>query len=122
MKDHIHVVWEFLQPLNMKDSINRFRRFTGKKIVAYLKEVGPEYLENFMSERKDRKYKVWKINPDNFHLLHESIVIQKINYVHENPTKGDYQTVEHGELYLHSSAKAYSLGKSNFSFLTLFQG
>ena len=120
MKDHIHIVWEFGNSLLIDDILNRFRRYTGKAIMEFIRNIDEEYLNHFKSERLDRVHKIWKINPSNFHLINEAIVIQKIGYINDNPTKGDYEVVDCSENYLHSSAKAYLENRSNYSFLTLF--
>jgi hypothetical protein len=83
--------------------------------------VEPLYLDNFHSDRNDRKYKIWKLNSKSVHLVHKDIVSQKIQYIHDNPTKGEYFLVENPNDYPYSSAYSYSKLSSQLPFLTLLK-
>ena len=122
MRDHIHVVWQFGDLNAIQKNINTFKKYSGRSIVDYLYSLKSEYLEYFVSGRKDRKHHVWKRSEGRLHITGPKIMKQKINYIHNNPTKENYRSVEEVEDYLFSSARAYSVETSNFSFLTLAKG
>jgi len=119
LKDHVHIIWD-LHDIDINKLEHSFKSFSAKKIIEYLKETEPLYIDNFLSSRKDRNIKIWKLNSKSIHLTHRDIIIQKIKYVHENPTKGDYFLFDKPEDYPHSSAGCYSKSKKQFPFLTLF--
>jgi len=117
MQDHIHVIWEILKHLDIKSIENSFKINTARNIVIYLKSVDLSYLDNyFRSLRKDRHYKIWKLNSNSFHLLHPDILKVKLNYIHLNPTRGNYKSCTKAEQYLHSSALSYKEKKYIFAF------
>ena len=120
MRDHIHIVWEMLNENLIDDIITSFKKHTGREIVKYLSIVNDDYLEDyFTSIRKDRKFKIWKHSKGNLRIKGQDILINKIEYIHNNPIKGDYKQVEKVEDYTFSSAQAYRLKSSNFRFLTV---
>ena len=119
MRDHIHIVWQVLGGQSVEDVIMSFKKHTGKLICNYLKDVDRKYLEYFISDRKDREYKIWKISKGNILVNSPNMLNVKIRYIHKNPTKGDYKTVEDSTSYYFSSAKAYSVQSKNFSFLSV---
>lgn len=118
MSDHVHLLWLIEYQHFIDDIVTKFKKFTGKRITDYLKANDPEYLNYFLSSRSDREYKIWKIKSKNIKITHPSIFIQKLNYIHENPTKGTYKTVDLPEEYIFSSASFYLKGDKYFDFLT----
>lgn len=121
MRDHVHVVWSVDNSIKtIKEIVFSFKSFTSHKIIKILK-TKPDYLSHyFTSIRKDRKYKFWKLKSLSIHLLNPNIVFQKINYIHKNPTKGNYKVCSAAEEYQYSSAKLYKYGCSEFAFLKKF--
>ena len=122
MKDHIHLVWEMHNGQHVDDLITSFKKYTGRLISNYIKSMDEEYHNLFMSERQDRKYKIWKLTKGNILIHSHQMLVVKICYIHNNPAKGDYQVVEECTKYLYSSALAYSKQSSNFRFLTVLEG
>lgn len=117
MPDHIHFVWD-IPHAEEKAIINSFKKFTAKKIVQILETLDKEYLtNNFTSNRKDRKFKIWKLNSNTFKLTHPNFVFQRINYIHNNPTTGRYAVCQNTSDYEFSSAQFYLVGNSKFKFL-----
>jgi len=118
MKDHIHLIWK-VKSGTIKEIVKSFKSFTSKAILKKIRLIDYEYLDNFVSDRKDRKYKFWKLNSGHFKIDSHSMLCQKLNYIHNNPTVGDYKVVELPQEYSLSSACAYYQQRSNFSFLSL---
>lgn len=122
MRDHLHIVWKLNGKKTIEEVGTSFKKFTGRKIVKLLKKIDLNYLEkNFTSPRLDRKFKFWKLDSKHYEMIHEDILIQKIIYIHRNPTKGDYKVCEKPEDYKYSSAKSYKLKSTRFKFLNLLK-
>ncbi len=118
MRDHIHLIWQ----VNLHDPKvlrTSFTKFTGRAIVQYLKITNEEYLKNFKSERIDREHKIWKQSKTDLLIRHNDVYLQKLTYIHNNPIKGNYKSVENPEDYRYSSATSYLIGEKNFRFLTI---
>ncbi len=120
MRDHMHLVWEIKDDEILSEIRSKFKSYTGRNIVKMLGNVDQEYLENFQSERQDRKHKFWKIGKYSYHLKHRDIVLQKIRYIHQNPLVGDYKSVDRVEEYRYSSARFYKFNDLHFKFLKRF--
>ena len=119
MRDHIHLIWQILKFNELQSILKRFKQYTGLSIVKLLKTESHLYLSNFDSNRNDRIYKIWKLTSSSTRIMHPDIFLQKRNYIHENPTKGIYKSVDLPEEYLYSSAKSYADNYSYFPFLDL---
>lgn len=121
MQDHVHLIWKNLRSNRNVSNINSFKKYTGNKILKYLAANHPEINHLFLSDRKDRKNKFWKLNSMSIP-INDLVTFQKIiDYIHKNPTKGDYKYSDLPYEYQHSSAMAYFQKESNFSFLTLLE-
>ena len=121
MPDHIHVIWENNENQVISELEMMFKKHTSKQLKKFIEKEEPIYLANFLSDRKDREYKFWKLKSKSIHLIHRDIILQKIEYIHFNPTKGKYKLVEIPEEYINSSSNSYCLGRTEFTFLTLFE-
>jgi len=118
MPDHIHLIWK-LNNITINEISQKFKSYTAKEILGELKNYDEDVFDEFISERKDRKHKFWKLNSGRLRIKHWDILIQKINYIHKNPIKGAYKKVDDSSEYYFSSAFSYEIGESEFSFLKL---
>ena len=120
MNEHVHIIWQVKGKIEINDVVTSFKKYTGRKIVKYLQLNNEVYLEYFLSGRFDRDFKIWKIKSKNIKIIHPDILIQKINYIHYNPVKAGYESINKPEDYYSSSAIFYAEGKTNFNFLTSY--
>jgi putative transposase len=89
MEDHIHLV---ASSPDLSRNVRRFLSFTARQLIDHLTESGEtahlRALErNRLDNRKSHRYQVWR---PGFHpqaLLSNSMMDQKINYIHENPVR-----------------------------------
>ena len=115
MTNHIHLVARANPPHRMSDFLRDFKKFTSKKIVeevAYINESRREWLLDkfsFEARRTSRAdyYKLWKDDNHPIDLDNNGIdIMQKIDYIHENPVRAGW--VEFPAHYLYSSARDYN--------------
>ena len=66
---------------------------------------------------KDRKFQLWERNPLSVPLLSQSVVEQKIIYIHNNPVREKWMLAEEPHKYKYSSASYYHTGVDEFGFL-----
>lgn len=121
MRNHIHIVWQKIGKEKIGHVITSFKKFTGREVANYINDTNSEYLSHFISVRKDRKYKIWKLTKGNILIHSLKMLGVKIRYIHKNPTKGEYKTVGDCTNFYFSSAKAYAKQSSNFRFLTVLK-
>ena len=75
----------------------------------------------YQSDKSDRKFQFWKRDPLAIPLSNENILIDKLDYTHNNPIKDKWKLAISPEAYKFSSADFYASGKDEFNFLTHFR-
>lgn len=114
MTNHIHLVCSIEPPLRMTDFLRDYKKFTAKAI--------PEDIQNLPESRRDwmlyrfefagkfdkriEKYRFWQDKSHPVELTRNEMIVQRINYIHENPVRTGL--VARAEDYLYSSARNYA--------------
>ena len=118
MPNHIHLIWEMLA-LNGKESpAGSFAKFTAHEFKKYLLLTDAVELENFRSDKIDRKYQFWNRDPLAIPLTSEKSFQQKLNYIHFNPLDEKWNLADCPENYLWSSARFYETGYDEFAIVS----
>ncbi len=88
MPDHIHLITDSAR------SISDVLRFTNgivaKRIIDYLKDNKFESsLAKLREQEKNRNHKhsLWEHHPNAFRITGEDTMMQKVNYIHQNPVR-----------------------------------
>lgn len=87
-----------------------------KKLLA----ENPSLLKEYSIEKSDRNFQFWKRDPLAIPLINEKILVQRLKYIHDNPTKGKWDLCEWPEEYRWSSARFYQNGYDEFNILKNF--
>jgi len=106
MFDHFHIITDGKR--SPSDSLRYLNGVTAKRILDYLKENEFESSLNKLRQfpKKDNyKYSVWEHHSDKNLLTSEPFLMQKVNYIHNNPVKDGI--VDRPEDYLYSSARIW---------------
>jgi len=109
LENHFHMVASWPSCSNIIQSL---KRHTARQIVQLLQEQKKEWLlyqlAYFKKQyKRENTYQVWQ---EGFHpvlIQNENMLIQKIEYIHNNPVKRGY--VERPEHWLYSSARNFLL-------------
>ena len=120
MPNHIHLIWKILNQNGKESSAASFTKFTAHQFSKYLKENDAEYLQRFVVSKADRKMQFWKRDPLAIPLGSENTLIQKLEYIHNNPIQEQWKLSKLPEDYSWSSAQFYMNGIDQFGFLTHF--
>ncbi|MBC8052101.1 MAG: transposase [Sphingobacteriaceae bacterium] len=119
MPNHVHALIAFS---NSEKSINSIVG-NGKRFIAYelvkrlqqgkfTKEL--ELLSGWVNptdRSRNKKHEVFEPSFDWKECYDEKLVEQKLNYIHENASKGEKRLVESPDDYEHSSARFYITGQ-----------
>ena len=120
MPNHLHL----LIFVNDGENINRLlangKRFLAYEIVKRL-ELQQQYeILNQLAlavtakeKQRKKKHRVFEISSDIKPCYTEKFLLQKLNYIHNNPTAGKWKLARLPEEYLHSSACFYMLNKQH---------
>ena len=113
MSNHIHA---FIRSNTGKlsDTIRDFKSYTSKQILLAI-EMEQESRRDWMlnlfefsakQHKRNEKYQVWTHENHAEYIYSNKFIMQKINYIHENPVRAGI--VEKPEDYLYSSARAFA--------------
>jgi putative transposase len=107
MLDHLHWITDSAQK---PSEILRFvDGILGHRIIEYLKRNKcQKSLDKLRGAEKARgyKYSLWDHHPNALWLTSESVLMQKVNYIHQNPVRAGL--VDRAEDYLWSSVRYWT--------------
>ena len=114
MTSHIHLLCKATNGFILSDVMRDFKRFTSKKIIQTIieePESRREWMLDYFSKasehlKKKQNYKVWQNGYHAEHIYSNKFILQKLNYIHNNPIKD--KIVTQPEDYYFSSARNYA--------------
>ena len=107
MPDHFHVVTDSM--LSPSQTLRFINGTTGRRVIDYLKERNHEAsLKKLRHEIRPRQYgySLWDHHPEARLLLTESMLMQRVQYTHQNPVSAGL--VKCPEDYRWSSVRCWS--------------
>ncbi len=106
MPDHYHILTG--SEREPSDTLRFLNGISAKRVLDHLKASATSSLEKLKMFKKKRgyKYSVWEHHADTFLVTSESMLMQKVNYIHFNPVKAGL--VEHPDDYLYSSSRIWN--------------
>ena len=119
MPNHLHCILHFpTADFDLNKIIGNAKRFIAYEIVNRL-EVNKEaaileLLRVSLTQREKKKgqlHKVFKQSFDAKPIFSDTLLMQKINYIHNNPASGKWNLAKDFVSYQHSSASFYELGQ-----------
>jgi len=107
LENHLHLI---ASSDDLGKSINSFKRHTARQIIDLLKTSNVKTILDQLSFYKkahkgDRKYQLWQEGIQPKQIQSDSMMIDRINYIHNNPVKRGY--VDEGKQWRYSSARSY---------------
>jgi putative transposase len=107
LENHLHCI---LQAEDLRQQIQDFKAYTAKAIIAYLEQQNVtkllQLLKFFKKPHKaDSTYQVWQEGSHPQLISSEEMLLQKLEYIHQNPVKRGY--VDLAEHWRYSSARNY---------------
>ena len=122
MPNHLHI----LAFVNTKQNINTMLA-NGKRFLAYeiVKRLKNQNQKDILKElelavtpkerQRMKKHRVFEASSDIKPCYTEYFLLQKLNYIHNNPVTGKWKLASLPELYPHSSAAYYLLNQPHKS-------
>jgi REP element-mobilizing transposase RayT len=116
MSNHAHVIWQSKSG-NLSGTLRDFKSFCTKEFIETIeceKESRREwllYMFKFFANKtnQNKDYKIWTGDNHPEQITSQNFLIQKLNYIHENPVRAGW--VRKAEDYVYSSASNYSHGR-----------
>lgn len=117
MPNHIHLIWKMLAMNGKEMPHASFMKYTAHQFLNDLTIHHPKVLPYFESSSGEREYQFWERNSLPIHLYTDSVLQQKLQYIHFNPVAKKWNLAEDFVSYKYSSAKFYEEGIDDFGFL-----
>ena len=107
LENHMHCI---LQASDLGQQLHDFKAFTAKEILAFLEESNAVKLLNLLAffkktHKTDSRYQLWEEGSHPQLIQDEEMLLQKLDYIHQNPVKRGY--VEEAAHWRYSSARNY---------------
>ena len=122
MPNHVHIIWQIQDKYEKLKVQQSFLKYTAQQMKFLLLQNDEKELETYKVKACDREYQFWKRNPVSIELWSRPVFLQKLNYVHNNPTTPRWKLCHFPEEYKYLSACFYETGKNDFDFLTHYLG
>ena len=128
MTNHIHLIFRSVGGQHPSLLLGDFKRFTSKTIVKAIHNSSDEsrkkyYLDSFRKAASRssnvNNYQFWQHDNKPIELWSNSVINEKINYIHLNPVQAGF--VYKPEDYLYSSAKNYIDEKGLLDDIVIFR-
>lgn len=108
MENHLHLI---AAASNLSAEIARFKSFTARKSIDYYLSRGDAFILKQLAYHKrkhktDRPYQFWQEGSHPQRILDEGMMVQKLEYLHNNPVRRGY--VDLPEHWRYSSARDYA--------------
>jgi len=117
MSNHIHLILS-ARNHDTSEILRDFKKYTSKQIIAAIENNKHESRKDWMlrifreqgeKNSRNKTYQFWRQDNQPKELYSSAFIVQKINYIHNNPVEAGI--VERPEHYLYSSARDYHQGE-----------
>jgi putative transposase len=122
MPNHIHLIWQIQDGYEKSKVQQSFLKYTAQQKKFILLKTDVRELAKYKVEASDREYQFWERNPLSIDLWSRPVFLQKLNYMHNNPTQPYWKLCQYPEEYWYSSARFYEKKVDEFGFLTHYLG
>lgn len=108
LENHLHFI---ASAENIGEQVGDFKSFTARRLIDLLRDVGARTLLDQLAYRKathkaDRDYQLWQEGSHPKEIASEAMMLQKIEYIHNNPVSRGY--VDDPTHWRYSSARNYA--------------
>jgi len=107
LENHLHLI---AQSNDIAQSMARFKRHTARRLLELLQKNNVTTILDQLAfykkaHKSDREYQVWQEGIQPKLIQSDTMMINKINYIHHNPVKRGY--VDEASHWRYSSARVY---------------
>ena len=113
MSNHLHLIIS-AKNKDLSDVLRDFKKYTSKQIIAAIQNNQHESRKDWMlkifkeqgeSNSRNKNFQFWRQDNQPMELYSPAFIVQKMNYIHNNPVEAGI--VDKPEEYLYSSARDY---------------
>jgi len=111
MPNHFHCIGQFSAEDPMANVVRDFKRQTSDRVIRHLKAEGNQRALDWLAAQVKRPqkqtYKIWEDGYNAKDIVSEDFLIQKIEYIHNNPCQPHWALSDSPENYIWSTARFY---------------
>ena len=116
MSNHLHLIVSS-SVNDLSGTLRDFKKFTSKELIKAIDGNKQESRRDWMlslfraageKNSRNKEYQFWRQDNHPIELYSAAFIVQRINYIHQNPVKAGI--VDRPEYYSYSSAKDYFYG------------
>ena len=111
MPNHIHCIAQFSASDPLASVLRDFKRHSADRLIRLLKaekkQTVLDTLQAKVKRREAQAYKVWEDGYNAKDVVSEAFLIQKMEYIHNNPCQSHWGLSESPESYIWSSSSFY---------------
>ena len=111
MPNHFHCIAQFSVADPLTTVLRDFKRHTADRIIRHLKVEGKQTaldeLQRRVRRREKQTYKIWEDGYNAKDVVSESFLLQKMEYIHNNPCQPHWRLSTRPDNYIWSSAGFY---------------
>jgi putative transposase len=113
MSNHLHLIIS-ARNKDLSDVLRDFKKYTSKQIIVAIQNNQHESRKDWMlrifreqgeSNSRNKNFQFWRQDNQPMELFSSIFIVQKMNYIHNNPVEAGI--VDKPEEYLYSSARDY---------------
>jgi REP element-mobilizing transposase RayT len=117
MTNHVHLIASARESFNLSDILRDLKKHTAKRLIEEIQHPEESRRRWFLwlfrsageSNSNNQNYQVWQQDNRPIELSSNTMVAQRLNYLHQNPVEAGI--VFEPEHYVYSSAIDYAGGK-----------
>lgn len=118
MPSHLHFVWKINGSNGKESPQGSLLKYTAHRFKQILAGSDSEVLKEYSILSKEKAYEFWQRDPLAIRLFSRPVIIQKMNYIHNNPVAKNWRLAVSPEAYRFSSASFYENGIDEFCILS----
>jgi len=111
MPNHLHCIAQFSADDPLASVMRDFKRQTSDRVIRHLKVEGNQKALDWLAAKVKRHekqtYRVWEDGYNAKDVVSESFLLQKMEYIHNNPCQEHWKLADSPENYIWSSACFY---------------
>ena len=120
MPNHLHLLLFINNGENVNKLLGNGKRFLAYEIINRLEQKQHHGILSQLAaavtpkeKQRNKKHRVFEISSDIKPCYTEQFLLQKLNYIHNNPISGKWKLAATAEEYFHSSAAFYAFGQQH---------
>jgi hypothetical protein len=108
MPNLIHIIWRQNKKNGKEMPRSSFMKHTARELLKKVNDYGKN--SKFKVVASNKTHQIWQPDSYAIELYSKKFIEQKLNYIHELPTKGRWKQCVHQTDYKYSSANFYASG------------